>query len=115
MTRNQSGGSHVEWGKEVLHAFGIIGRVLFRLLTYVLNVLLTLMLIGLITGVIVGTVLAIYIKNYIDPSLDTSLLVKSGSDTTTRIYYMEYATPEDRQNRIGTPVEIEEDLSLIHI
>jgi len=109
MTRNQSGGSQVEWGKEVLHAFGIIGRVLFRLLTYVLNVLLTLMLIGLITGVIVGTVLAIYIKNYIDPSLDTSLLVKSGSDTTTRIYYMEYATPEDRQNRIGTPVEIEED------
>ncbi len=108
MTQNQNRGS-VDWGKEVLHAFGIVGRVLLRLLSYVLNILLTLMLIGLITGVIVGTVLAIYIKNYIDPTLDTSLLMKAGSNTTTRIYYMDYATPEDRQNRNGVPVEVEED------
>lgn len=32
------------------------------------------------------------------------MLSTSGTDTTTRIYYMDY---EDRENRIGTPVEIE--------
>ena len=93
----------------MLHAFAILGKILVRLLTYVLNIILTVMLIGLITGVIVGTVFAIYVKNYIDPTMDTSLLLKTGADTTTRIYYMDYETPEDRQNRTGTPVELEDE------
>jgi len=99
----------VNWGGEVLRAFALIGKIILRLLSYVLNIVLTLMLVGLITGVIVGSVFAIYIKNNIDPSLDTSLLIAAGTDTTTRIYYMDYETMEDRQNRSGTAVEIEED------
>ncbi len=99
----------IEWGQEVLHAFGIIGKVIARLFSYLLNIVLTILLIGLITGVIVGTAFALYVKNNIDPTLDTSLLIASGTDTTTRIYYLKYDSAENRQNRIGTPVEIEED------
>ena len=87
----------------------VIGKVFARLLTYVLNIVLTVMLVGLITGVIVGTVFAIYVKNYIDPTMDTTLLLKASADTTTRIYYMDYETMEDRQNRTGTPVELEDE------
>lgn len=100
--------NQTDWGREVLRAFSLIGKVLLRVLSYLLNILLTVLLIGLITGVIVGTVFAIYIKNYIDPTLDTSLLIAATSDTTTRIYYMDYESSEDRQNRIGEAVEVED-------
>ncbi|MBQ4042411.1 MAG: transglycosylase domain-containing protein, partial [Clostridia bacterium] len=99
----------MNWGEEVLRSFALIFKIILRIFSYVLNILLTVMLVGLITGVIVGSVFAIYIKNNIDPSLDTSLLIATGTDTTTRIYYMDYETMEDRQNRSGTAVEIEED------
>lgn len=99
----------VNWGKEVLHAFAVIGKVFLKILTVLLNVVLTVLLIGLITGIIVASVFAIYIKNNVDPTLDTSLLVTTGNDITTRIYYMDYETPEDRQNRIGTAVELEDE------
>ena len=99
----------VDWGREVLHAFAVIGRVLLKILSVLLNVLLTILLIGLITGIIVASVFAIYIKNNIDPTLDTSLLLTSGSDTTTRIYYMDFEKAEDRQNRNGTVVELEDE------
>ncbi len=100
----------VNWGLEVMHIFGIIGKVLLRLFSYVLNILLTILLIGLITGIIVGTAFAIYINNYLDLTIDPSLLKHSGSGTTTtRFYVMEFETEEDRINRIGTPVEWEEE------
>lgn len=85
----------------------VTGKVLLRILTVILNVFLTILLIGMITGIIVGTVFSLYMKNYIDPTMDTSLLVTAGKDTTTRIYYTEYATEEDRINGIGTDVELE--------
>ena len=67
MTRNpNSSRSDTNWGREVLHAFGIVGKIILRILSYGLNILLTVLLVGLITGVIVGTVFAIYIKNNID-------------------------------------------------
>ena len=100
----------VNWGLEVLHVFGIIGKVALRLFSYVLNILLTILLIGLITGIIVGTVFAIYINNYLDLTLDPSLLKHSESGTTTtRFYIMEFDSEEDRINRNGTPVEWEEE------
>ncbi len=100
----------VNWGLEVMRVFGIIGKVLLRLFSYVLNILLTILLIGLITGIIVGTAFAIYINNYLDLTIDPSLLMHSGSGTTTtRFYVMEFETEEDRINRIGTPVEWEEE------
>lgn len=86
---------------------GIVGTVFFRIFAFLLNAVLTVMLIGMITGIIVGTVFTVYIKNYIDPSVDTSLLVTAGKDTTTRLYYTEYATEEDRINGNGTAVELE--------
>ncbi len=112
MTNNQNFGkkpAEINWGREVLRAFGVVGRILLKILSYILNILLTVLLIGLITGVIVAGVFAIYIKNNIDPTLDTSLLITTGTDTTTRIYYMDYETEEDRQNRIGSAVELEDE------
>ena len=63
---NQNGTTKVNWGSEVLHVLGIVGKVLFKIFSYFMNILLTVLLIGLITGVIVGTVFAIYINNYLD-------------------------------------------------
>ena len=86
----------------------IIGKVALRVFSYVFNVLFTVLLICLICGVIVGTVFAIYIKNYVDPELDSSLLVGASSDTTTRIFYMDYETEDDRINEEGVAVELED-------
>ena len=93
--------------EKVLMYLRIIGKVLYRVLAVVLDIVITLLLIGMITGIIVGTVFSLYIKNYVDPTIDTSLLVTEGTDTTTRIYYTDYATEEDRILGNGTPIELE--------
>ena len=85
-----------------------IGKITLRILSYVMNVILTVLLIGLICGVIVGTVFAIYIRNYVDPEIDSSLFISASSDSTTRIYYMDYETEDDRINEDGIPVELED-------
>ena len=84
------------------------GKITLRVLSYVANVLMTLLLVGTLCAVIIGTVFCIYIKNYIDPNIDSSLFVTASSDKTTRIYYNEYETEDDRINQNGTPVEIED-------
>lgn len=84
---------------------GIAGYVLYKAFSYVLNSILTIMLVCLVCGIIVGTTFALYVKNYVNTDIDTSILSTSGQDSTTRIYYMDYT---DRENRIGTPVEIED-------
>ena len=96
--------------KPAVAALIIAGRVLYRIFSIALNVLLTILLIGMITAVIVGTVFAMYIKNYVDPTIDASLLVKRGTDTTTRIYYTKYETEEDRILGNGVDVELEDVL-----
>lgn len=106
MNRNDS--TKVNWGREVLNVLGVISKVLLRILSYFMNILLTVLLICLITGVIVGTVFAIYINNYLDLEFDASTIATVNQDSATRIYYMDYETSEDRQNRNGTPVEIED-------
>lgn len=98
----------VNWGKETTRILGIVGKILLRLLSYLMNVILTVLLIGLITAIIVGSVFAIYINNYLDLEIDPSTIVQISSDSTTRIYYMDYDTEEDRINRNGTPVEIDD-------
>lgn len=105
---NQNNSQRVRWGVEFLKVLGTVGKVALKILSYLLNILLTILLIGLITGIIVGTVFAIYINNYLDLEIDPSLIVAASKDSTTRIYYMDYETMEDRQNRNGTPVEIED-------
>ncbi len=86
-----------------------VGKVSLRVLTYVMNTLLTLLLIGAVCGIIVGTVFCIYIKNYVDPHIDSSLLVGARSDNTTRMYYMDFETEDDRISEDGTPVELESE------
>ena len=86
---NQNGTTKVNWGREVLHVLGIVGKVLFKIFSYFMNILLTVLLIGLITGVIVGTVFAIYINNYLDLEFDASTIVTVNQDSATRIYYMD--------------------------
>ena len=95
--------------EKILAALAISGRVFLRILSYVVNIVLTLVLIGLICAVIIGTVFAIYIKNNLNLEIDPSTLIMVGEDTTTRIYYMDYETHEDRLIRNGTPVELEEE------
>ena len=95
-------------GKSARAVWKTVGRVFLRILTYIMNTLLTIFLIGAVCGIIVGTVFCIYIKNYVDPEIDSSLLVGASADTTTRIYYMDYETEEDRISEEGTPVEIED-------
>ncbi|MBR6514262.1 MAG: PBP1A family penicillin-binding protein [Clostridia bacterium] len=71
-----------------------------------LNTIMTILLIALITVIIVGVAFGIYITNYVDGVADVAEIQKltTSQDMTTRIYYMDYS---DRTNRIGTPVEIE--------
>ena len=108
MGQNDNHETQVNWGMEVLHVLGIIGKILFRIFSYFMNILLTILLIGLVTGIIVCSVFAIYINNYLDLEIDPSTIVTANSDSTTRIYYMQYDSIEDRINRNGTPVEIED-------
>lgn len=108
MGQNDNNETRVNWGAEVLRVLGIIGRVLFKIFSYFMNIFLTILLICLITGIIVCSVFAIYINNYLDLEIDPSTIVTANSDSTTRILYMEYDSIEDRINRNGTPVEIED-------
>ena len=85
-----------------------IGKITLRVLSYIANVLLTVLLVGTLCAVIIGTVFCIYIKNYVDPTIDSSLFATASSDKTTRVYYMDYETEDDRINGNGTPVEIED-------
>ncbi len=96
-----------EQKKNIVKGLKITGTVFYRVFAVIMNIVLTVLLIGMITGIIVGTVFCLYIKNYVDPTLDASLFVTRGTDTTTRIYYTDYASEEDRINGIGTDVEIE--------
>lgn len=100
--------NRVNWGFEVLRVLGVIGKVLFRIFSYFMNILLTVLLIGLITGIIVCTVFAIYVNTYLDLTVDPDQFVTVNQDSTTRMYYMDYETQEDRLNRNGTLVEIED-------
>jgi len=108
MQNNAPDNYKINWGKETFKVLGIIGKVLLRLVSYSFNILMTILLIGLITGIIVCTVFAIYINNYLDLEIDSNLITTVNTNSTTRIYYMDYETMEDRQNRNGTPVEIED-------
>ncbi len=93
---------------KVLSVLKRVGKITLRVLSYVMNVLLTVMLIGTTCAIIIGTVFCIYIKNYVDPKIDSSLFAAASSDTTTRIYYMDYEDSDARINEEGTPVEIED-------
>jgi len=112
MTNNQrvpAPSSNRDTKKAVLNVLKITGKVLLRILSYVVNIVLTLLLVGLTCGVIIGTVFAIYIKNNLDLEIDPELLIMADQDTTTRVYYMDYETHEDRLIRNGTPVELEDE------
>ncbi|MBR0302268.1 MAG: penicillin-binding protein, partial [Clostridia bacterium] len=88
-------------------ALSHIGKVAYRVFALLLNIVLTILLIGMITAIIVGLRFAFYIKNNIDPTIDDSLLKMRGSDTTSRLYYTEYASEEDRINGNGISYELE--------
>lgn len=73
-----------------------------------LNVLITVLLICALTGIIVACAFSIYIKNYVDTEIDVSQFraaISSGTTTTT-VYRYEFT---DRENRIGTPVVMENE------
>ena len=96
----------VDWGDELAHSLKLVGKIVLRIFTYIFNILMTLLLIGLITGTIVGCALALYIKNYIDADIEEfELLFRTDQSLTTTMYYMDW---EDRANRIGKMVEIED-------
>lgn len=98
----------VNWSQEAAGAGKLAGKIIGRIFSYLLNIILTVLLICLITGIIVGTVFAVYIKNNIDPEVDLSQFSISNTNQTSRIYYMKYDSLEDRQNRTGVEVELED-------
>lgn len=104
----KNNGDPAETREKVFAVLKKIGKITLRVLSYVMNVLLTLMLVGTVCAIIVGTVFCIYIKNYVDPEIDSSLFAAASSDTTTRIYYMDYENEDARINEDGTPVELED-------
>lgn len=80
-------------------------RSLFsKILSGLAMTVLTVMLIGLITGSIVVGAFAIYIKKYIDPVIEDFDMISTEQKLSSKIYYMDYS---DRENRVGTPVELE--------
>ena len=74
-------------------------------LSRILSVLFTILLVMLITGTIVGAAFALYLNSFVDISVDDILLLSTGQDQSTQLYYMNYT---DRVNRIGTPVLVED-------
>lgn len=68
--------------------------------------ILTIMLIAFITGLIVVGAFAMYIKNYIDPVIDDFDTISTEQKLSSKIYYMDYT---DRENRVGTPIELESE------
>lgn len=83
----------------------IAGKATGKVFSYILNAIMTVLLIALITGTIVGIVFVVYINNYIKVDMSGFVDLTTEQSMTTRIYYMDYT---DRENRIGTPVEIED-------
>ncbi len=96
----------IDWGREFVHFIGLAAKVVLRICTYLLNIVLTLLLIVFLTGIIAGSAFAIYIKNYVDPTIDEALFDIGTASQTTRLYYYDY---EDRANRIGEAVELEDE------
>ena len=93
------------WSREIKKATGLVGQVFLRILSYLMNILLTLLLVGLITGAVVGCTVIYYINNYIDADISAFDYVTTSKSTISTIYYMDW---EDKENRIGTPVELED-------
>ncbi len=92
------------WNKEVKSSGKIVLTVIGKVFTYILNIIMTVLLVALITGTIVGVAFAVYVNNYIEVDVSEIKMLSTNQDMTTRLYYMDYS---DRTNRIGTPVEIE--------
>lgn len=97
--------SKTDWGEELIKAADIVRRVFLRILTVMVNIVLTVLLIGILTGIIAGTAFAIYIRNHVDSTVDESIFVTGGTSHTTKLYYYDFS---DRANRVGDPVEIED-------
>ncbi len=91
------------WIGEIAHAFRLIGKILWKIVSCIMNMVLTILLIGLISGMIVGSTFAYYVQNYIDIDMDEFNIITTGQNMTTKIYYMDW---QDRENRIGVPIEI---------
>ncbi|MBE6717955.1 MAG: transglycosylase [Ruminococcaceae bacterium] len=69
-------------------------------------VLLTILLVACITGTIVVGAFAVYIKKYIDPVIEDFDMISTDQKLSSKIYYMDYT---DRENRIGTAVELDDE------
>ena len=77
-----------------------------RILSGIAITLLTILLIMFITGMIVAGAFAYYIKNYIDPVIDDFDTISTDQKLSSKMYYMDYT---DRENRVGTAVEIDNE------
>ncbi|MCL2518532.1 MAG: PBP1A family penicillin-binding protein [Oscillospiraceae bacterium] len=96
-----------DWGNEVAHSVGLVGKVFRKIFSYIINILLTLLLVGLLTGAIVGGVFALYIRNYITADLEGFEFLATNQNETTKIYYMDFT---DRTNRQGKRVLLEDEI-----
>ena len=74
-----------------------------RLFSSLLKFSLGLAIILVLITLILCLVFAIYIEKNIDKTVDESLFAPIGTESSTKVYYYDF---EDRENRVGTPVEI---------
>ena len=75
----------------------------WRLFSSLLKFSLGLAIIIVLITLILCLVFAIYIEKNIDKTVDESLFTPIGTESSTKVYYYDF---EDRENRVGTPVEI---------
>ncbi len=68
------------------------------------------LIILVIVGITVGCFFAIYIDRYVEKSIDESLFRAVGSDSQTKLYYYEYDSSQDRENRQGEVSAVVEEL-----
>ena len=80
--------------------------LLRKILSGIAITLLTIFLIMFITGMIVAGAFAYYIKNYIDPVIDDFDTISTDQKLSSKMYYMDYT---DRENRVGTAIEIDNE------
>ena len=78
-----------------------------RLMKGILRFFIVLLIVTVLTALTVGIVFAIYVDKNIEKTINEEMFYVVGADSETKVYYYDY---EDRENRIGTPIEMSDQI-----
>ncbi len=98
----------IDWKEEIKIAAKMFLSGAAKIAKGFAAVLVTLVLIVVLAGIIVVSAFSVYIANYVDTEVDMSKfrLDVSSLTTTSKLYYYDF---EDRTNRVGTALELENE------